>query len=409
MTDSEIRKCLEVYEREVVKEYDNVEFEKVKLPSDFKKCTLDKVLYEQSDKKRVKVKKSGALKSLTAAVLICVILMGAFASSDISADIFGFDAWEMTYSKQDKSGNATIDYNKTKNSKENGADKIKKRISDVPQYVPRGFKYTNGENDDIWIYREWLKEDKCLYFTREKILKDTIYSGKDVNGKKVNIAGYIGYIYGIEEKNRKLQWNDDEYINSIGTDADIDYDELLKMAESMYEKSHSGLAIVGELQEFEDTYEVRKSLCKGIGTKEIINGSFVDTLAQNYKKQSDAIAEQYDGEEYDKQMKLLDKAFEDASDIVSSSYSRQMRVLTGDIVINRTVKDYSTYEAAEDALSKNDTLFDKVNISREQGEKIVWDVKKICGAAKDSVLKKGVLRATAPYFIKDTNSFFLHT
>lgn len=157
------------------------------------------------------------------------------------------------------------------------------------------------------------------------------------------------------------------------------------------EISHRGLAMAGELQEFEDTYEVRKSLCKGIGTKEIINGNFVDTLAENYKKQSDAIAEQYDGEEYDKQMKLLDKAFEDASDIVSSSYSRQMRVLTGDIVINRTVKNYSTREAAEEALSKNDTSSDRANISPEQGEKVAQDVKKICVAAKDSVLGKGMI------------------
>ncbi|MBU5477947.1 DUF4367 domain-containing protein [Eubacterium sp. MSJ-13] len=238
MTENELKKCLEVYERQVVKEYDDLELEKVKLPNGFKKCTLDKVLYERSNKKIVRVKKSKVLKPLVAVVLICVILIGLFASSDISADIFGFDAWGMTYSKQDKSGNVTIDYNKNRRSKENGGDKIKKRMYDVPQYVPEGFDYINKENDGIWIYEEWSKEDKTLYFTREKILKDTIYSGKDVKGRKVNIAGYIGYLYQIGEGSRQLQWNDDEYINSIGINTDIDDGELFKMAESMYENKN---------------------------------------------------------------------------------------------------------------------------------------------------------------------------
>lgn len=236
MTENELKKCLEVYESQVVKEYDDIELEKVKLPAELRRNTLDKILCEQSD--REKAKKTRVLKPLVAAVLIFVILIGLFASSDISADIFGFDAWEMIYSKQDKLGNATIDYNKNKRSKENGGDRVKKRISDVPQYVPEEFDYINKENDGIWIYEEWSKEDKILYFTREKILKDTIYSGKDVKGRKVNIAGYIGYLYQIGEGNRQLQWNDDEYINSIGTNADIDDGELFKMAESMYENKN---------------------------------------------------------------------------------------------------------------------------------------------------------------------------
>ena len=33
---------------------------------------------------------------------------------------------------------------------------------------------------------------------------------------------------------RTLQWNDDKYINTIGTDDNMDESELLKMAESMY-------------------------------------------------------------------------------------------------------------------------------------------------------------------------------
>lgn len=233
MTDNEIKKCLEIYERQVVQKYDSAEYEKIELPSDLKKNTLDKVLCQQSDKKGMKNKR--VLKPLTAAVLICVILVVLFASSNISADILGFDAWKMVYSKEDKSGNSTIDYTKNKRSKENGGDKTRERISNVPQYVPEGFRDTRTHKNDILIYKEWSKKNKYLYFTREKNLEDTIYSGKNIKGRKVNVAGYIGDIYESDKDCWILQWSDDEYINTIETDADIDDNELLKMAESMYE------------------------------------------------------------------------------------------------------------------------------------------------------------------------------
>ena len=37
-----------------------------------------------------------------------------------------------------------------------------------------------------------------------------------------------------EQGERTLQWNDDKYINTIGTDDDMAESELLKMAESLY-------------------------------------------------------------------------------------------------------------------------------------------------------------------------------
>ena len=72
----------------------------------------------------------------------------------------------------------------------------------------------------------------CQY-SKNKILKDARYSGRDIDGRKVSIAGYVGYIY-EEQGERTLQWNDDKYINTIGTDDDMDESELFKMAESMY-------------------------------------------------------------------------------------------------------------------------------------------------------------------------------
>lgn len=234
MTENELKKCLEVYERQVVKEYDDIELEKVKLPAELRRNTLDKILCEQSD--REKAKKTRVLKPLVAAVLICVILIGLFASSDISADIFGFDAWEMIYSKQDKSDNIYVEYKKNKQSKDNGGDKTKRRTSKVPQYVPKGFEYMSGNLDyEFKVYAKWSKGKKTIYFNSNKISEDIIYfAGKNVEGRKVNIAGYVGYIYKIENEKIKLQWNDDEYINTIKTDDSMNYSELLKVAESMY-------------------------------------------------------------------------------------------------------------------------------------------------------------------------------
>lgn len=75
---------------------------------------------------------------------------------------------------------------------------------------------------------------RSIYFIQKnKILKDARYSGRDIDGRKVSIAGYVGYIY-EEQGERTLQWNDDKYINTIGTDDDMDESELFKMAESMY-------------------------------------------------------------------------------------------------------------------------------------------------------------------------------
>ena len=41
-------------------------------------------------------------------------------------------------------------------------------------------------------------------------------------------------IYMKNRGERTLQWNDDKYINTIGTDDDMAESELLKMAESLY-------------------------------------------------------------------------------------------------------------------------------------------------------------------------------
>lgn len=51
MNDKEIRDYLKVYEREVEKKYDDVDLEKIQLPSDFKERTMDKIISGRNDEK----------------------------------------------------------------------------------------------------------------------------------------------------------------------------------------------------------------------------------------------------------------------------------------------------------------------------------------------------------------------
>lgn len=50
-------------------------------------------------------------------------------------------------------------------------------------------------------------------------------------------------------------------------------------------------------------------------------------------------------------MGILDKVYKKASGILLKEYLRQMWILSGDIVINTSVKSYSTYVEAEAALN----------------------------------------------------------
>lgn len=175
--------------------------------------------------------------------------------------------------------------------------------------------------------------------------------------------------------NRLLGWIDGQNGQSAAKAADS-----LIAKGIQREFSARGLADAEKMEVFEDTYQLTLELHKGIGSKETIDGSFVEILAQNYKKQSEQIAATYSGDEYDWNMKLLNKAFEETSENLSHWYSEQMRILSGDIVINQSEEDYLK--------NQNAALKGEI-ISKSQAEKITADVKKLCVMAKEALLSKG--------------------
>lgn len=159
--------------------------------------------------------------------------------------------------------------------------------------------------------------------------------------------------------------------------------------------SKLGYTYAGKLP-VDDSHEVylaRRQMRQGIGISTRINGEFVSILAENYKSMADSIKENYTGDEFDRQMGILDKAYKEASEDLAHEYTQQMRILSGDIVImpsKLTESDYYSTEA-ETHQREFDAAWDarKQVISKEMGEQIGSDVLKYLEAAKASVLDKG--------------------
>ena len=123
------------------------------------------------------------------------------------------------------------------------------------------------------------------------------------------------------------------------------------------EISERGRALAGEMEPFLDTYETTCTLLKGtghVGSEKMMNGGFADVLAENYQNELQRIKENYSGKEFDRQLAILDKAYEEATQSVSRGYVKQLKVLTGDIVIKpQTGISYSSEAEAEKAYQAN--------------------------------------------------------
>lgn len=133
---------------------------------------------------------------------------------------------------------------------------------------------------------------------------------------------------------------------------DVAASSLIDDAISM-EISERGRALAGEMEPFLDTYETTCNLLRGIGhigSEQMMNGGFADVLTENYQKELQRIKENYSGKEYDRQLAVLDKAYEEAAQSASRGYVKQLKILTGDIVIKpQTGASYASEAEAEKA------------------------------------------------------------
>lgn len=123
----------------------------------------------------------------------------------------------------------------------------------------------------------------------------------------------------------------------------------------------------------------------------MINGGFTDVLAENYQNELQRIKENYSGKEYDRQLAILDKAYEEAAQSVSRGYVKQLKILTGDIVIKpQTGISYSTEAEAEKAYQANLEKDGKRKSVIDSGssDTILDDVKNILLQLKNTALNQ---------------------
>ncbi|MCM1500081.1 MAG: hypothetical protein NC124_16585 [Clostridium sp.] len=162
--------------------------------------------------------------------------------------------------------------------------------------------------------------------------------------------------------------------------------------------SKMGYTYAGELPVYdgEEVYNMRVELLRGTSDPaSMIDGSFVGKVAEQYKSMADDIQEKYSGNEYERQMGILDKAYNEAKDSLAKQYTKQMRILSGDIVImpsKLTDADYYSTEAEAEAHQREfDAAWEnrKQVISEEKGKQMSSDVLKYLEAAKASVMDKG--------------------
>ncbi len=196
---------------------------------------------------------------------------------------------------------------------------------------------------------------------------------------KNNYSYNISNINGIKEKRTNGQTQKDN-----------------KKAESLIKDginlfiSQKGFEMAEKLEPFEDTYEMTTSLLNGIGTKETINGTFMDVLSKNYQSKLKELEENYSDEEYQKQLNLLDKAYDEAAKSASNGYVKQLRILTGDIVLKPTTlsTSYSTEEEANKAYNDNldKETEKKYVIDSEQAKLIQADLKEMLIKLKNGEL-----------------------
>lgn len=157
------------------------------------------------------------------------------------------------------------------------------------------------------------------------------------------------------------------------------------------EISKRGFALAQNLQAFdgEEVYKTKCLLTEDLDPYDFIDGSFVNHVAEKYKDIANSLKEKYSGVDYEKQMNILNRAYDEETESMARRYSIQIRILSGDIVLNKKVRNYATWEEAEKAFEKNKPSKNVID-SIEQ-KTIEDDIRMYLQLAKNSVLKNGFL------------------
>ena len=174
------------------------------------------------------------------AAAVVIVILSLAAANQVSAKVFGFNAWKYLLSYDSKNKLEVREYvgqNQDKKTKESLPDVIHEK----PTFVPKGFRYYSHDelSSGNALYDEWRDGKKnTLQYSRGKVREgDQIYTDSEYEQKlKTSVMGYEAYYY-IKGNEEWIMWDDKEYNYMILLIKKGNYKaELLKMANSLYQK-----------------------------------------------------------------------------------------------------------------------------------------------------------------------------
>lgn len=173
-----------------------------------------------------------------AAVLVMILSLAA--ANQVSAKVFGFNAWKYLLSYDEKSKMEVREY-VGQNHDEKTGEKLSVVLHKKPTYVPSGFRYSSndGTSSGNFNYYDWKegKENLIQYIRCKHSEDDLIYSDSEYQRKiKTSVMGYEAYYY-VKGKEEWIIWDDKEYNHMISITKKGNYKAIImKMAESLYQK-----------------------------------------------------------------------------------------------------------------------------------------------------------------------------
>lgn len=174
------------------------------------------------------------------AAAVVIVILSLAAANQVSAKVFGFNAWKylLSYDSKDKlEVREYVGQNQDEKMKESLPEVIHKK----PTFVPKGFWYYSHDelSSGNALYDEWRDgKENTLQYSRGKVREgDQIYTDSEYEQKlKTSVMGYEAYYY-IKGNEEWIMWDDKEYNYMILLIKKGNYKaELLKMANSLYQK-----------------------------------------------------------------------------------------------------------------------------------------------------------------------------
>ena len=174
------------------------------------------------------------------AAAVVIVILSLAAANQVSAKVFGFNAWKylLSYDSKDKlEVREYVGQNQDEKTKESLPDVIHEK----PTFVPKGFRYSldDSSTSGNFNYIEWKegKNNLIQYIRCKHTEGDYIYTDSEFEKKiKTRVMGYEAYYY-IKGKEKWIIWDDKKYNHMISITKKGNYkNEIVKMANSLYQK-----------------------------------------------------------------------------------------------------------------------------------------------------------------------------